>query len=169
MIPTLTTPRLILRPPIIEDWPAYRDLMGSERSGYMGGPFPEREAWGMFCNDRAQWDFYGCGALMLEDRAHGTCLGQAGVNYGPLFPEWELGWFLYPAAEGQGYAFEAAVALRHWARETRRLETLVSYIDPGNERSRKLAERLGARLDPAAPKQDPTDLVYRHFGPDWGA
>jgi RimJ/RimL family protein N-acetyltransferase len=82
-----------------------------------------------------------------------------------LFPERELGWLVYPEAEGHGFAFEAATALRAWARETRKFETLVSYIDPANLRSIRLAERLGAMLDPHAARPDPGDLVYRHFGP----
>ncbi|MEZ5884221.1 MAG: hypothetical protein R3D53_10315 [Paracoccaceae bacterium] len=54
--------------------------------------------------------------------------------------------------------------MREWARHVRRLETLVSYVDPGNDRSRRLAERLGAARDEKAARQDPQDLVYRHFG-----
>jgi hypothetical protein len=118
---------------------------------------------GMFCADHAQWSLLGCGALMIEHRDTGECLGQVGINHGPLFPEWELGWLVYPEAEGHGFAFEAATALRAWARETRKLETLVSYIDPANLRSIRLAERLGATLDPQAARPDPGDLVYRHF------
>jgi RimJ/RimL family protein N-acetyltransferase len=137
-------------------------MMVSERSHYMGGPFSLRAAWGMFCSDHAQWDFWGCGALMLENRETAKCVGQVGINYGPLFPEWELGWLVYQEEEGHGYAFEAAVALRDWASGVRRLPTLVSYIDPDNIRSRKLAERLGATLDLTAPRPDPRDLVYRH-------
>lgn len=163
-IPTLQTPRTILRPMRAGDWRAYRDFMTSGRACYMGGPFPMRVVWGMFCSDHAQWDFYDCGALMIEDREAGVCLGQVGINSGPLFPEQELGWLLYPEAEGRGYAFEAARALREWARRERQLETLVSYVDPGNERSRRLAERLGAVLDEKAERPDPEDLVYRHFG-----
>lgn len=130
----------------------------------MGGPFSPRAALGMFCADHAQWGFYGCGALMSEDRASGACLGQVGINSGPLFPEQELGWLLYPQAEGQGFAFEAALALRDWAQQDLGLITLVSYVDPDNRRSRHLAERLGAMLDPDAARPDPGDLVYRHFG-----
>ena len=163
-IPTITTSRLSLRPIAIEDWDAYNDFMASRRSHFMGGPFSTNAAWGMFCSDHVQWAFYDCGALMIEDRQDGTCLGQIGINFGPLFPEWELGWLLYPGAEGFGYAFEAAGALRDWAQHERQLETLVSYIDPQNTRSRKLAERLGATLDDEAPRTDKTDLVYRHFG-----
>ncbi|MCH2169093.1 MAG: GNAT family N-acetyltransferase, partial [Oceanicola sp.] len=44
------------------------------------------------------------------------------------------------------------------------IETLVSYVDPRNERSSRLAERLGATLDAEAPRPDPLDLVYRHYG-----
>ena len=161
-IPTIGTHRLILRPPKIEDWPDYEKLMLSERAVYMGGPFTKDVAWGMFCNDVAQWQLFGHGALMIECRETSACFGQVGINHGPLFPERELGWFVYLNTEGKGYAFEAATALRDWAFKVRKFTTLVSYVDPANNRSRKLAERLGAELDPAASRPDPTDLVYRH-------
>lgn len=164
MIPTLTTSRLTLRPMCREDWNGYQALMASGRAVHMGGPFSLPVALGMFCADHAQWSLFGCGALMIEDTARGDCLGQVGVNYGPLFPEWELGWLLYPEAEGQGFAFEAAAAMRDWAKDVRQLGTLVSYVDPRNKRSIRLAERLGAMLDADAPRPDLSDLVYRHFG-----
>ena len=64
--------------------------------------------------------------------------------------------------KGQGYASEAAAALRDWAFERLGLETLASYVDPRNRRSIAVAERLGARLDANADRTDPDDLVYRH-------
>ncbi len=163
-VPTVTTPRLTLRPMRYGDWNDYADLMCAGRARYMGGPFSKDTAWRLFCSDHAQWDFFGCGALMVDCRETGACLGQVAVNAGPLFPEWELGWFLYPSAEGRGYAFEAASALRDWARDARQLATLVSYVDPENQPSRRLAERLGARLDETAARPHPRDLVFRHFG-----
>ncbi|MEP3276881.1 MAG: GNAT family N-acetyltransferase [Stappiaceae bacterium] len=161
-IPTLETERLLLRPATIDDWPDYAALMQSERADYMGGPFSIRAAWGMYCHDVGQWELFAHGALMLEDRITGACMGQVGINHGPLFPEHELGWYVYPHAEGKGYAHEAARAMRDWALKTRKLASLVSYIDPDNVRSAKLAERLGARLDQQARRVDPRDLVYRH-------
>jgi RimJ/RimL family protein N-acetyltransferase len=161
-IPTLATERLVLRAPITEDWPEYSVFMMTERSVFMGGPYSLDVAWGLFCHDVALWTLMGHGALMIEDRQSGVCLGQVSINHGPLFPEREMGWLLYPHAEGKGYAFEAALALRRWAFHELKLETLVSYVDPPNIRSRSLAERLGAVLDAEAPRQDPTDLVYRH-------
>ncbi len=161
-VPTLQTERMILRVQTIDDWLEYASLMMSDRSVFMGGPFSRDAAWGLFCHDVAQWTLMGHGALMMEDRQSGLCLGQVGINSGPLFPEHELGWLVYEHAEGKGYANEAALALKHWAFHEKKLETLVSYIDPLNIRSRTLAERLGAELDADAPRQDTTDLVYRH-------
>ncbi|MGB0505622.1 MAG: GNAT family N-acetyltransferase [Pikeienuella sp.] len=162
-IPTLETERLRLRPQRMEDWPQYLALMSSDRAMYMGGPFNLSTAWGLFCHDLAQWSLFGHGALMIEDKAAGETLGQVGINAGPLFPETELGWLVYPEAEGKGIAFEAAQTLRNWAFADLGAKTLVSYIDPPNIRSRKLAERLGAVIDPSAKRQDPDDIVYRHL------
>jgi RimJ/RimL family protein N-acetyltransferase len=162
-IPTLTTSRLTSRPMRFDDWPAYRQLMASERAQFMGGPFSDAVAWGMFCSDHAQWDLFGCGALMIEDLASGACVGQVGINAGPLFPDFELGWLVYPEFEGRGYAREAAEAMLSWARDIRKLPSLVSYVDPENTRSAGLALRLGAVLDPSAERPAPEDLVYRHY------
>ena len=162
-IPTLTTERLILRPPAFDDFPAYEALWASPRSRYMGGPYDSFVTWGLFCHDVACWELFGHGALMIDLAATGECVGQVGINHGPLFPEKELGWMIYEAHEGRGYILEAARALRDWAHTAGGLPTLVSYVDPANTRSIAVAERLGATLDALAPRQDPEDLVYRHF------
>lgn len=161
----LETERLVLRMPREADFPAYRQLMASPRAVHMGGPFDTRGAWGLFCHDIACWSLFGHGALMIERKADGACLGQVGINHGPLFPEKELGWLLYDGFEGCGYATEAASALRAWAFAHLAAPTLVSYIDPANRASQAVALRLGAHLDPSAAKQYPEDLVYRHIRP----
>lgn len=162
-IPVLLTNRLTLRPMAFADWPAFSACMQTEHVRYMGGPFSIQAAWGMFCADYAQWGLFGFGGLMIEDRRTQRCLGQVVISSGPLFPEYELGWLVFPEAEGQGVAFEAAKKLRNWAQNDSALPTLVSYVDPENSRSRRLAERLGAVQDESAAKQDKTDVVYRHF------
>ncbi|SFC71091.1 Protein N-acetyltransferase, RimJ/RimL family [Bosea sp. CRIB-10] len=159
--PTIRTDRLILRAPAAADFSDYADFLASERAQYMGGPYDRRGAWGLFCHDVAQWALFGHGALMI-DLPGRTCVGQVGINHGPLFPEKELGWLIYAGHEGQGYASEAAAALRDWVFGQLGLGTLVSYVDPRNRRSVAVAERLGARLDNAAARPDPGDLVYRH-------
>ncbi|RCK46711.1 GNAT family N-acetyltransferase [Thalassospira profundimaris] len=164
-IPRLETDRLILREISIADWPEYRSMLMSERAIHMGGPYSLAGAWGMFCADTAQWSLFGVGALMIEEKSTGLCVGQVGINHGPLFPEHELGWLLYQDAEGRGIATEAAIAMRAWAFGVRKLTTLVSYITPDNHRSIGLARRLGAVLDHDAQRPDPEDLVFRHQAP----
>lgn len=160
--PTIETERLILRMPKLEDWPSFETVMTSDRAKYMGGPYPGPVAWGWFCHGIALWHLFGAGNLSIISRESGHCLGQVEINQGPRFPEPELGWQLTKTAEGKGIAFEAATALRGWAFRDGKLPTLVSYIDPENTRSIRLAQRLGATRDDTAPKQDPDDLVYRH-------
>jgi RimJ/RimL family protein N-acetyltransferase len=161
--PTLHTARLVLRPLSLTDFPAYQVFMASPSTLYMGGPYDMKVAWGIFCHDAGLWALAGHGALMINTQA-GDTVGVVGINAGPLFPEPELGWMLYQGCEGHGYATEAAAALRDWGFAVRGLATMVSYIDPNNHASVRVAERLGAVSDSLAPRQpgDETDLVYRH-------
>ena len=161
-IPRLETNRLILRAPLYQDWPDYAEMMASKRACFIGGPVGQGRAWGMFCSEVAMWQLFSFGSLMIEEKSSGNCLGLVGVNEGPFYSEHELGWLLYERAEGKGYAFEAAVRLRDWAFNEMKLTTLVSYIDPNNLRSRRLAEKMGASIDPEAKGFDAKDLVYRH-------
>jgi RimJ/RimL family protein N-acetyltransferase len=164
---TITTGRLTLRRQVMADFPVYARFLASSRSKYMGGPYDRRGAWGSFCHDMACWQFFGHGALMIELTRSGECVGQVGINHGPMFPEKELGWLLYDGHQGQGYATEAAMALRDWAFADLGLKTLVSYIDPNNAASAAVANRLGGVPDPLAQRQDQDDddLVYRYLAP----
>ena len=163
LIPTLHTQRLVLRPPVAGDYPAYAAFLASDRSRFMGGPFTGWAAWGMFASDVAMWTLYGHGALMIELAETGLCVGQVGINHGPMFPEKELGWLLYDGQEGRGYATEAGAAMRDWAFGNLGLETLVSYFDPENRACIPVAARLGGVRDDAAARQDPEDVVFRYF------
>lgn len=161
-VPIIRTDRLLLREPILADWPSFAEVMTSDRAKHMGGPFSTGNAWGIFCHGIALWHLFGIGNLSIELRETKRCIGQIEVNQGPRFPEPELGWQIKIEAEGKGYAFEAASAMRDWVFRERKVDTLVSYIGPENARSIRLAERLGAALDVHARPQDPGDLVYRH-------
>ncbi len=65
--------------------------------------------------------------------------------------------------EGQGYVTEALRRLMAWTFTTLGLTTAVSYIDPGNDASVRVAQALGGRPDPDAtpPDADPV-LIYRY-------
>ena len=63
---------------------------------------------------------------------------------------------------GHGYALEATHAARDYFYDTLGWSGAVSYIDPKNLDSIRLAERLGAVKDHDAPSIDGHDAVYRH-------
>ncbi len=167
-IPTITTPRLTLRAAKLEEFDSFAAFLASEHSRYMDGPVSRDRAWNWFTGDIAGWTLQGHGGLMIEHA--GVVIGQVAISQPPWFPEVELGWLIYPAHMGRGYATEAAAALRDWAWEHTRIPTLVSYIAPNNAASRALAEKLGAVIDPTAARPDgegPEDcVVYRHPLPD---
>ena len=68
----------------------------------------------------------------------------AGVS---LAFECELGYTFDPAVWGQGFATEAACCVRDYARDVLRWSYAVSAILPQNARSRRVAERGGARAE----------------------
>lgn len=164
--PRIETARLVLRAAVMADFPAYRDFLATDRASHMGGPHGAETAWSWFCNDTAQWALLGMGGLTVTERGTGRQIGHVTLCHGPGFPEPELGWLILNAEdERKGLATEAAMALRDWALGPRGLRTIVSYVDPANAPSRRLAERLGAVIDPSAatPGGAPT-LVYRMGG-----
>ena len=89
------------------------------------------------------WHAYGYGRVAITDRATGRLLGRTGLQYFEQFAETELGWTLRRDAWGCGYATEAARACADWAFGEFEIPYLTSLIEPDNERSMKIAERLG--------------------------
>ncbi|MEM9227993.1 MAG: GNAT family N-acetyltransferase [Pseudomonadota bacterium] len=160
--PTLTTARLTLRMHTAADFAPYADLFMSDRAKYMGKTADRKAAWNLFCSDVAEWTFFGHGYWAIDLTETGAFMGQVGFAKRSHFPEVELGWFLFEEYGGKGYAEEAAIAARSWAYDNLGLDSLVSYIEPGNTRSIALAERLGAHQDAAATPPAKDVLVYRH-------
>lgn len=167
--PTLETPRFRLRAPLPRDAAVWQSFFMSERAQYVGGGIdcaPGR-AWRGFASIVGHWTIRGCGLFILEDRATGQTIGAAGPWFPEEWPEPEIGWSLWrPEAEGTGAMAEAVPVIRAHVYDHLGWTTAVSYIDPANARSIALAERLGATRDYAARGPDPSDLVYRHPGPE---
>jgi RimJ/RimL family protein N-acetyltransferase len=146
-IPTLTTQRLTLRAPRLTDFDAYAGFRASDRAHFVGGPNTDIQAWGQFIGLAGQWTIRGYGRWIVADRETDAPLGVVGLLYPIGWPEPEIAWSMFAAAEGRGLAHEAALAARRYAYGTAGWTTAISLIDPANTRSTALAGRLGCHPD----------------------
>lgn len=97
------------------------------------------------------WQTHGYGPWALESvepGLQGRFLGFAGLAHVPPFlaaagPAPELGWRLDPAVWGRGLATEAAIAARDDTFGRLALPEIISIIHPDNERSQRVAMKLG--------------------------
>lgn len=165
-VPVLRTERLVLRAPRAEDCDAFVGFHMSERARHLGGYAGREKAWRTFAVQIGHWALRGYGDWAVTLRDVEGCIGMVGCWFPEGWPEREISWSIFAGAEGRGIAHEAALAARDYAYRTLGWRTAVSYIDPANDRSIRLARRLGAVLDPNAPRVDPGDLVFRHPGPE---
>lgn len=163
--PVLWTDRLWLRVPDATDLEPSARFWASERSQMMGGPWTLEKTREGYDDIHDQWARHGFSLFTVTRREGGEAIGGIGPFYPATHPEPELGWSLWNAAdEGQGLAYEAAVAARDWFFATSGHLTAVSHTDPANTRSHRLCERMGARVDAGAahPYGDEPTLTYRH-------
>lgn len=120
---------------------------------YLNRPVDEKAVAAFFGQIREHWERFGFGPWALESLEpglEGRFLGFAGLAHVPPFlaaagPAPELGWRLDRSVWGRGLATEAAAAARDDAFVGLGLPEIISIIHPENERSRRVAVKLGMR------------------------
>ena len=165
-IPKIETARLVLREPLGSDADPLGTFISSERAIWIGGPYPATDAPDWLAHQRDVWARRGWGSWIATLKNGGTPIGRIGLLEHDGWPEPELAWFLFDGFEGRGYAREAAFAARSYCYATLSLPALFSFIEPGNGRSRKLAQSLGAERERVARFQDIDFDIFRHPGPE---
>lgn len=166
IVPRLETSRTRLRAPRLDDFEAYRSIVGAGRGRFLGGPMSDEDAWFDFISMSSCWMLYGHGGWAVEDRGNGDLLGFVILGLEPGDHDVELGFLFLETAEGKGYAAEAATVARDWAFGELCLATLDSYIDSGNARSIALARRLGATDETPADWAGNGARLFRHRNPE---
>ncbi len=165
-IPVLETKRLILRGPEPQDYPDFKATFASYRSRFMGGPLNAYETWMLYAAEIGHWEIRGFGMWMIHLRDTDETVGMAGGWSPAGWPEREIAWIIWPGEAGKGYALEATDRVRRHVYDDLGWDSAVSYIDPKNLDSIRLAERLGCKKDATAPSIDGSDAVYRHPSPE---
>ena len=161
--PTLISARLTLGEATAAHAEAFIAFCATEDSRFIGGPADRREAWEGAAIGAGLWALRGYGQFWVS--AQGVPVGRVGVYYPDWRAEPELAWVIYPAHQGQGYATEAALMARDWAREAAGLGPLCSLIDVANAPSIRVAQKLGAVLEgPHEPNGGHEVMRWRHRG-----
>jgi len=158
----LETERLVLRPLSPDDLDDIASFVADpETMRYIGtGGARTREQ----ARDSLEWmietfERQGFGHFAVERKEDGAFVGRAGLNVwdpsdwsitrldeadGPT--EIEVAYLFGREYWGQGYATEAATAIRDWALGELRFERLIALIYPDNVRSIGVARNLGMEL-----------------------
>jgi RimJ/RimL family protein N-acetyltransferase len=141
----IETDRLILRPPLLDDLDRWAEMMSDEEAvRYIGGVQGKSMVWRSIMVVAGSWALTGVAMFSVVEKSSGRWVGRVGP-WQPLgWPGTEVGWALHPDAWGRGYALEAAIAAMDYAFDTLAWTDVVHCISHGNERSRRLAERLGS-------------------------
>jgi [ribosomal protein S5]-alanine N-acetyltransferase len=171
----LESARLVLRRISMDDLPFFTRLHALPEVAqhlYPGGRPRSAEQTAAFLRSILEsYERLALGYLAVLRKEDGTLIGRCGIMelavetavpehglrkgwFGPpeaaagvaVTYECELGYTFDPAVWGQGFATEAAGCVRDYARDVLRWPYAVAAILPQNARSRRVAERLGARF-----------------------
>ena len=119
-----------------------------EVARYLNRPTDEAAVAAFFGDAAAHWDAYGYGLYAVELLGgEERFVGFAGFSHPTFIPAVadrpELGWRLARSAWGAGLATEAATAVLRDGFGRLGLSELIAVIHPENERSRRVATKLG--------------------------
>lgn len=153
-IPEVHTTRLRLRAHSAEDLDAALGIWQRPDvyQVFTGEPLNRSDVWLRLLRYNGLWDLLGYGYWALEERASGRYVGQLGfadykrglVGFDGRYPE--AGWVIDPEFAGQGFATEAMSAACEWLDATGLHTRSYCLIGPDNERSIRVARKLGFRF-----------------------
>jgi len=162
----LKTERLLLRHfQTTDDEPMYRVFCDPEVMRFSDGVKSKEwvQGWLQTCLER--YEAWGFGPYAIVEQRNQVVIGYCGLFFFPDLdgqPETEIGYRLAGSAWGQGYATEAAKAVRDFAFETLSVKRLIAMIDPSNVASIRVAEKIGMHYqkDVMLEGYDHPDHVY---------
>jgi ribosomal-protein-alanine N-acetyltransferase len=157
----LETERLLLRPLSLDDVDRFASFYADpEVMRYLGAgrTLSRDETEASLRRMLRSFEVDGFGQLAVERTEDGELVGRCGFlvwDAETLTPtteaeatgptELEIGYALGREFWGQGYATEAATAVRNHALRSMRRSRLIAFIRPGNLASARVAEKLGMR------------------------
>jgi [ribosomal protein S5]-alanine N-acetyltransferase len=162
----LTTDRLLFRPATMDDrgwWMEY--INNPEAVKFMSLAVGSPESCREFVQrslDRQRTDGSGLNAII--EQATGKPIGMVGLLTHVVdgLDELEIGYHLLPSAWGKGYASEAAIACREFARQHKISSSVISLIDHQNFASQAVAKRNGMAYEKDTVHRGIPAMVWRN-------
>jgi len=167
-IPTLETPRLILRAHRLEDFEAMVALWSDPivRKHFHGTPLTREDIWSRFLRGFGGWAVMGYGMWAVEEKQTGEYVGTVGAFevkrelVPPVVGMPEAGWTLTPRVHGRGLATEAARAALAWTDARLGHPRMFCIVAPENLPSIRVAEKLGFRRSGETMYKDEPTLIF---------
>ena len=164
MAPELETERLRFRQWRETDVDPLHAFYSDPKSQAVYGDGVSRgDVWRRMAQLIGHWQLRGFGLYALDDKATGELAGYAGLWFPDGWDDVEVGYGIAPRFRGKGYATEAARRARDHGFRELGLARLVSYINPINVTSIRVAEKLGAAPDGEFIMHGKPHVIYRHI------
>ena len=145
----LETKRLLLRPMLPSDFDALLLIFTDPKvmDAFKHPPFTheQMQRWLQRNLDHQNEHGYGLFSVILKET--GELIGDCGLEQMDDMKAAELGYDFRSAFWNQGYATEAARAVREYAFDVLHLPHLISLIRAGNLASKRVAEKVGMILE----------------------
>jgi RimJ/RimL family protein N-acetyltransferase len=169
-IPVIETQRLILRSFQERDLDAFAAINADPMvRQYLGdGKSVERnDTWRQMASFIGHWELRGYGVWAVEEKSSGEFVGRVGLWYPDGWPGLEVIWTIARSRWGNGYAPEAARESIRYAFEKLNVDHVISLIRPDNQKSIRVAEKIGERYDRQIGASGNPTNVYLLYRGDW--
>ena len=153
-IPRLRSERLLFRAFRPDDFDAIAAHFAAPESTKFIPPRNRVDAWRIFNSCAGGWVVHGAGWWGLELRETQELVGLIGAFYRDGFTDLELGWGVFHAHGGRGYATEAAARVVQYVVEERTDPRVIAIVDKNNIASVQVAVRAGLVYDQEIPFLD---------------
>ncbi len=145
----IDTPRLLLRPMVAADFDALLGIFGDPKvmAAFSEEPFTHEQMRYWLERNLRHQDEFGYGLFSVIRKADGLLIGDCGLEQMDVEGRRvaELGYDFRSDVWNQGYATEAARAVRDYAFNALGLTELISLVRQTNAASARVAEKVGLR------------------------
>ncbi len=146
----LETPRLHLRLMDSSDVDGLLEIFGDPivMASFNSSPFSSEQMEQWIRGNLAHQGTYGYGLFAVIHKLNDLLIGDCGLEHMEVGGELatELGYDFRSDYWNQGYATEAALAVRDYAFNNLKLPSLISLIRVGNEASKRVSEKIGMQF-----------------------